>query len=81
MKSESSSISGESGDVSTPGNSPPRLEKATTFAGNKPRPLRLVQENPDMKLNEEANNKRSSWIGWAFGKKEETVPSEDTIKE
>lgn len=80
MRSESSSISGESGDVSTPGNSPPRIEKATTFAGNKPRPLRLVQENGG-KGSEEVN-KRSSWMGWAFGKKDDVAaPSEETIRE
>jgi hypothetical protein len=81
MKSESSSVSGESGDVSTPGNSPPRVEKATTFAGNKPRPLRLVQENPERKVSGDENNKRGSWIGWAFGKKEDATPNEESIRE
>ncbi len=78
MRSESSS---ESGDVTTPGNTPPRpVEKATTFAGNKPRPLRLVQ---DKVKEEETANKRNSWMGWAFGggaKKEEVV-TEETIRE
>jgi len=79
--SDSSSI--KSGDVSTPpSNSPPRPEKSTTFAGNKPRPLRLVQDQSDAKLEEEKKNKRTSWVGWAFnavGKKEET--SVEAIKE
>jgi hypothetical protein len=67
---ETSSTSGESvGDVATPPSmSPPRSErdnkeKGATFAGNKPRPLRLVQENAVPA----AENKRASWIGWAWG--------------
>lgn len=67
---ETSSTSGESvGDVGTPPSmSPPRserdrAEKGATFAGNKPRPLRLVQENAAP----EKENKRASWIGWAWG--------------
>lgn len=95
MRSETSSTSGESvagtsGDVTTPpSQSPPRNtggsgggDKATTLAGNKPRPLRLVQENagPD------TANKRASWVAWAFGaKKDEGVGgplgSPDSIKE
>lgn len=74
MRSETSSVSGESvGDLSTPpSQSPPRShsDKGTTFAGGKPRPLRLVQENnPDATSKE---NKRSSWIsGWGnWGKKD-----------
>jgi hypothetical protein len=72
MRSESSSISGDSGDLSTPpSQSPPRSQsdKGTTFAGGKPRPLRLVQENSDV-LKE---NKRASWMsmpGWTWGKKD-----------
>ena len=84
---ETSSMSGDSGEVSTPpSNSPPRPEKATTFAGNKPRPLRLVQENPESggrKVSDETSNKRASWMGWAssaFGKKEES-PFEESIQE
>lgn len=66
--SETSSTDGESGGVSTPpSNSPPRLEKATTFAGNKPRPLRLVQDQADSMQNEDKKNKRASWMGWAQG--------------
>ncbi|CAL3967677.1 hypothetical protein PZA11_003918 [Diplocarpon coronariae] len=84
MKSESSSAS-DSGDVSTPpGNSPPRTEKATTFAGNKPRPLRLVQdrdENRKVSGEEETKSKRASWMGWAFGKKEEGVAVDESIQE
>ncbi|TDZ25879.1 hypothetical protein Cob_v000287 [Colletotrichum orbiculare MAFF 240422] len=73
MRSETSSLSGDSGDLTTPpSQSPPRShhEKQTTFAGNKPRPLRLVQENSDK---QQEANKRSSWMGWAsgWGKKEE----------
>ncbi|KAG7055085.1 M serotype [Colletotrichum scovillei] len=74
MRSETSSTSGDSNDLTgtPPSQSPPRShhEKQTTFAGNKPRPLRLVQENNEAK---QENNKRSSWMGWAsgWGKKEE----------
>lgn len=77
MRSESSSISGESGDITTPpSQSPPRSQsdKGTTFAGGKPRPLRLVQENPDA-VNKE--NKRASWIsGWSWGKKDSNDASQ-----
>ncbi|TKW56515.1 hypothetical protein CTA1_2410 [Colletotrichum tanaceti] len=77
MRSETSSTSGDSNDLTTPpSQSPPRShhEKQTTFAGNKPRPLRLVQENNEAKLE---NNKRTSWIGWAsgWGKKDESPPT------
>jgi hypothetical protein len=80
----SSTASNESADVSTPpSNSPPRAEKATTFAGNKPRPLRLVQENADAREENKAQNKRASWMGWAQGivggKKDEI--STEVIKE
>ncbi|KAI0098709.1 hypothetical protein GGR51DRAFT_425075 [Nemania sp. FL0031] len=81
MRSETSSVSGDSasvGEATT--SSPPRAssahtsiagsEKATTLAGNKPRPLRLVQEN----VVEKPENKRASWMGWAsWTKKEEPV--------
>lgn len=71
---ETGSVSGESvsggGDSggTPPSMSPPRseggrAEKGATFAGNKPRPLRLVQENAAP----EKENKRASWIGWAWG--------------
>jgi hypothetical protein len=87
MKSESSSSSGESGDVTTPpSHSPPRADKATTFAGNKPRPLRLVQDHPEnaRKISgEEGAGKRASWMGWAsqlVGKKDE-LNAEDIIRE
>jgi hypothetical protein len=87
MKSESSSSSGESGEVTTPPSySPPRPEKATTFAGNKPRPLRLVQDHPEnvrRVSGEDMAGKRSSWMGWAsglVGKKEE-FNAEDSIRE
>ncbi|GKT90926.1 M serotype protein [Colletotrichum tofieldiae] len=77
MRSETSSTSGDSNDLTTPpSQSPPRShhEKQTTFAGNKPRPLRLVQENNEAK---QENNKRSSWMGWAsgWGKKDESPPA------
>jgi hypothetical protein len=75
MRSETSSISGESNDLSTPpSQSPPRSEKerekqTTSFAGGKPRPLRLVQENPDALK----DNKRATWYsGWTWGKKEDS---------
>lgn len=74
MRSETSSVSGESagGDASNTSvsQSPPRTIGSghsegkgshATFAGNKPRPLRLVQENAPPP---EAN-KRASWFGWA----------------
>lgn len=77
MRSETSSISGDSGDLSTstpPSQSPPRShsDKQTTFAGGKPRPLRLVQENQDVVK----DNKRASWYtGWSWGgKKDEAQP-------
>jgi hypothetical protein len=86
----SSTASGESGDVTTPGNSPPRpVEKSSTFAGNKPRPLRLVQENPETarkisdNIAEDNKAKRGSWMGWAqniVGKKDEVAAAE-SIKE
>ncbi|CAG8972481.1 hypothetical protein HYALB_00001171 [Hymenoscyphus albidus] len=93
MKSETSSTSGDSGEVSTPpSQSPPRGgEKATTFAGNKPRPLRLVQDqNESMRktsaeLEDEKRAKRASWIGWAFGAKKDEAAAggfgEEIIKE
>ena len=94
MKSETSSTSGDSGDVSTPpSQSPPRGggggEKATTFAGNKPRPLRLVADHPEnmrkTSAEEDKAAKRQSWMGW-FGKKEDAPGaaiggSEEVIKE
>ncbi|KAI1136142.1 hypothetical protein F5Y05DRAFT_391654 [Hypoxylon sp. FL0543] len=83
MRSETSSVSGDSaadgttGTTTSASQSPPRtvgsgggMEK-TTMAGNKPRPLRLVQENHEK---ERAENKRASWIGWAqsaWSKKED----------
>ncbi|KAK3365702.1 hypothetical protein B0T24DRAFT_396633 [Lasiosphaeria ovina] len=83
MKSETSSTSGDSvvGDITTPpSQSPPRShhEKTTTFAGNKPRPLRLVQENSEATANANAS-KRQSWVGWAasaFVKKDDASPGE-----
>ncbi|KAG5974100.1 hypothetical protein E4U55_000114 [Claviceps digitariae] len=78
MRSETSSLSGESGDLSTstpPSQSPPRShsDKQTTFYGGKPRPLRLVQENQDAVKD---GNKRSTWYsGWSWGaKKDEAQP-------
>ncbi|KAF2963350.1 hypothetical protein GQX73_g10222 [Xylaria multiplex] len=88
MRSETSSVSGDSASAEGTTSSPPRAssghasvassEKATTFAGNKPRPLRLVQENAP----ERVENKRASWMGWAssaWAKKEEPVG--ESIKE
>ncbi|AEO57091.1 hypothetical protein MYCTH_2302870 [Thermothelomyces thermophilus ATCC 42464] len=94
MKSETSSTSGDSASVSTTGAgadgvstppsqaSPPRSthhhEKTTTFAGNKPRPLRLVQEKAEATANANAN-RRQSWVGWAasafVGKKDDSGSS------
>ncbi|KAG6004277.1 hypothetical protein E4U54_000558 [Claviceps lovelessii] len=78
MRSETSSLSGESGDLSTstpPSQSPPRShsDKQTTFYGGKPRPLRLVQENQDAVKD---GNKRSTWYSsWSWGaKKDEAQP-------
>ncbi|OTA95086.1 hypothetical protein M434DRAFT_70027 [Hypoxylon sp. CO27-5] len=70
MRSETSSVSGDSaadgttGTTTSASQSPPRTlnSEKTTMAGNKPRPLRLVQENNEK---ERAENKRASWIGWA----------------
>ncbi|KAK4138942.1 hypothetical protein BT67DRAFT_413825 [Trichocladium antarcticum] len=83
MRSETSSTSGDSIELSTQGSithSPPRVahEKSTTFAGNKPRPLRLVQENAEAQA-AERNAKRQSWVGWvgsAFAKKEDGTGGE-----
>jgi hypothetical protein len=92
MRSETSSTSGDSvsaatptttttaGEVSgtPPSMSPPRErpEKSTTFAGNKPRPLRLVQEKEEASAAAANASKRQSWVGWAasaFGAKKEDV--------
>ncbi|KAI0406554.1 hypothetical protein F4802DRAFT_558240 [Xylaria palmicola] len=83
MRSETSSVSGDSASAEGTASSPPRAasghvgtsgsEKATTFAGNKPRPLRLVQENA---IEKQAENKRASWMGWAssaWSKKEDSI--------
>ncbi|PTB74684.1 hypothetical protein M440DRAFT_1440117 [Trichoderma longibrachiatum ATCC 18648] len=84
-RSETSSLSGDSGEISTPqSQSPPRShsDKQTTFTGSKPRPLRLVQENPDAVKDNNAN-KRASWIsGWGWGgKKDDQVPASPAIPE
>jgi hypothetical protein len=87
VESERSSVSessGSGGDVSTPpSQSPPRqAAEKTSFAGNKPRPLRLVQDHPEnRRTSGDAAGKRASWIGWAFGKKEEVGVSEASIQE
>lgn len=75
MRSDTSSISGDSGDVNTPPSvSPPRNhEKTTTFAGNKPRPLRLVQDRSKAGTAEDVANKRASWMGWFGGKTDVAV--------
>ncbi|KFA67005.1 hypothetical protein S40285_06271 [Stachybotrys chlorohalonatus IBT 40285] len=81
MRSETSSISGESGEMSTPpSQSPPRpqAEKNTTFAGGKPRPLRLVQENADVVK----DNKRASWYsGWSWPNKKDEAQTNQSIPE
>ncbi|KAH8121443.1 hypothetical protein ACSS6W_004584 [Trichoderma asperelloides] len=83
-RSETSSLSGESGEISTPpSQSPPRSQsdKQTTFTGSKPRPLRLVQENPDAVKDNNAN-KRQSWIsGWSWGGKKDDAPVSPAIPE
>lgn len=81
MRSDTSSQSGESGDVNTPPSvSPPRPhEKLTTFAGNKPRPLRLVQDR-SKPGGEEPANKRASWMGW-FGAKNDVAANGPGIPE
>ncbi|KAL7949556.1 hypothetical protein V8C42DRAFT_311233 [Trichoderma barbatum] len=84
-RSETSSLSGDSGEISTPpSQSPPRShsDKQTTFTGSKPRPLRLVQENPDAVKDNNAN-KRASWIsGWGWGgKKDDHSPVSPAIPE
>ncbi|KAK4188032.1 hypothetical protein QBC35DRAFT_213172 [Podospora australis] len=92
MRSETSSTSGDSilerDFASLPSQSPPRSQhekEKTTFGGNKPRPLRLVQENAEAQAAAAAANKRSSWMGWAasaFAKKEDGTPAAaETIKE
>ncbi|KAG5952961.1 hypothetical protein E4U53_007351 [Claviceps sorghi] len=74
MRSETSSLSGESGELSMstpPSQSPPRShsDKQTTFYGGKPRPLRLVQENQDAVKD---GNKRTTWYsGWGWGGKKD----------
>lgn len=86
MRSETSSLSGESGELSMstpPSQSPPRPHSdrhTTSFAGGKPRPLRLVQENPDAVK----ENKRSSWYSpftWGAKKEDQQVPSGNPIPE
>lgn len=86
MRSETSSLSGESGELSMstpPSQSPPRAHSdrhTTSFAGGKPRPLRLVQENPDAVK----ENKRASWYSpftWGAKKEEQQVPSGNPIPE
>ncbi|UPL00701.1 hypothetical protein LCI18_011635 [Fusarium solani-melongenae] len=84
MRSETSSLSGESGDMSTASSqSPPRSHSdrhTTSFAGGKPRPLRLVQENQEAVK----ENKRSSWyspFSWGAKKDEPQVPSSNPIPE
>ncbi|QSZ30806.1 hypothetical protein DSL72_000364 [Monilinia vaccinii-corymbosi] len=87
VRSETSSLSGDSGEVSTPpSSSSPQRKETRKFAGNKPKPLQLVQDKEE----EEKKAKRASWMGWAFGggaaqKKEDAAgagqPSEDAIIE
>ncbi|KAF8422706.1 hypothetical protein EV426DRAFT_163669 [Tirmania nivea] len=49
------------------------------IAGNKLRPLRLVQEN--VPPEEEKKNKRSSWMGWFNRGKEEEPPASNVVFE
>ncbi|KAF4977168.1 hypothetical protein FZEAL_6276 [Fusarium zealandicum] len=85
MRSETSSLSGDSGEMSTPpSQSPPRSHTdrhTTSFAGGKPRPLRLVQENQEAVSKE---NKRSSWyspFSWGAKKEDQPVPASNPIPE
>lgn len=74
--STETSATSHTGEVSTPppnGQSPPRqLERQATFAGNKPRPLRLVQDQASASAEEksarERAEKRGTWYGWAMNK-------------
>lgn len=74
--STETSATSHTGEVSTPppnGQSPPRqLERQATFAGNKPRPLRLVQDQASASAEEksarEKAEKRGTWYGWAMNK-------------
>ncbi|KAJ9141665.1 M serotype [Pleurostoma richardsiae] len=84
MKSETSSTSGDSlGDAApSPNQSPPRHahhEKSTTFAGNKPRPLRLLQENPESA--QQVGNKRASLFGGWWGAKKDEPAVGDAVRE
>jgi hypothetical protein len=48
------------------------VDRQATFAGNKPRPLRLVQDQAETTAKAD---KRASWMGWAMnavGKKEDS---------
>ncbi|KAL2152708.1 hypothetical protein VTH82DRAFT_5892 [Thermothelomyces myriococcoides] len=76
-----STTGGGADGASTPPSqaSPPRSthhhEKTTTLAGNKPRPLRLVQEKAEEKA---SANRRQSWVGWAaslVGKRDDSSSS------
>lgn len=82
-RSETSSVSGESAGASkSPSQSPPRSQsdKQTTFAGSKPRPLRLLQEREDAAR----ESKRASWYsGWSWGAKKDEMqqPAASSIPE
>ena len=52
-------------------------ETSTTIAGNKPRPLRLVQETAEAAAaaaKQESMNKRQSWMGWSPWAKRDEHP-------
>ncbi|KAL2133022.1 hypothetical protein VTI74DRAFT_3028 [Chaetomium olivicolor] len=82
-------MSSGTGEVSSPPRSPPRSvhhhEKSmSTFGGNKPRPLRLVQETQEAAKEAANANKRQSWVGWAgsvFGGKKEEGSAAESIRE
>lgn len=97
VRSETSSVSGDSADHNSGGTpstaasmtqSPPRapsghFEKSTTIAGNKPRPLRLVQETAEAAAKERemnTHNKRQSWMGgWSpWAKKDDAAANAAT---
>lgn len=73
------------------GASPPRKSEGRTFAGNKPKPLRLVQDAAREEKEEadrvakEKSDKRGTWYGWAMSavaqkkKDDETAGAENAV--
>ncbi len=88
IRSETSSVSGDSANESSGGTpstaasytqSPPRVMSGhygekSTIKGNKPRPLRLVQETAEAAAAAAKENKRQSWMGWSpWARKDEAI--------